>query len=397
MGIVAGMALGLRELGHDVTTMVSFIPRWTPDAQYDIVRGYELLSRYDYTRSSSRFVQAIGERIDRNLVDPLVSALSTREYLAHDLFLILYRAWLPEATLYPLIKRLGKKIAVYYCGSEVRHFTAFDQEFGNGVARWTKGDRQDDLDAKVQRLRLGELYADAIFSVGDQSGLQIRPYYHSLLPADPVRSHTPFIPARARPILVHAPTRPELKGTAEISAAIETLRREGHDFEYRLLKGVTRTAVLTELESADIVIDQLALHGPGMFGAEAMALGCAVATRALAPVTIFDPPVCRIEPDTLVDRLRQLVLDVPYRVSLAEAGAAWVRAAFDPKRVASRMLDAVYGRIDVDYHPRFFLERFRWPHDRKLSRRAQSLNTTVARRFAPESLDGLVARGLARS
>ena len=382
---LSGLALGFRRRGHTVTTMVEARSRFLPNQRYDIVRGRELQSRFDYTRSS-RLVSAIGRRVDARLIGPMVNAASSPQYLEHDLFVFFARPWLPERMLFPLLKRLGKRILFYFLGSDVRHMSAFSAEYGVDISGLRPELSRDPLDSKMRRLRHVELWADHVYSVPDQAGLQIRPYYHSHLPLDVLHQLKPGFPGRAVPVVVHAPSREDVKGTSMVVRAVDDLRRAGVQLELRLLSGVPRSEVLAALEDADILVDELLLHGPGVLSAEAMVSGCAVATRTLEEHRdVFGPPVCSVRPDNLVAKLRRLIEDVPYRMALAHAGRAWALDEHDPARVVEHIEQHLAGGVPYDYTPNFFLERYELPADARLRRETRRLGWEVLRRHRPDA------------
>ena len=391
---LTALAKGFRSLGCSTTVAVTH-PEWnTPGVQYDVMRGRPLLHLYQDERMPALLRGAL-HRLDSGLSIAL-NAGATPEYLDHDIFVLVAAPWAPAPALYPLLARLGKRLVVYHLGSDVRHVSAFSQEFGVDLSKLATLPR-DPLDRKIQYIRWGELFADLVYSVHDQAGLQIRPYYHAHTPVDiDVGDH---IPARVEPRIVHAPSRQDLKGTADIVGALDALRREGLRFDFQLLTGVPRTAVLEALRGADIVIDQLILHGPGVLGAEAMLAGCAVATRTLEPApTCFAPPVCAIDRDNVRDRLRKLIKDVAYRTALAARGAAWARATFDPTRIAKAMLSRLEGEELPEYVPNFYLDRYSPPAP--LSTLTRALSLRVAERFRPEwgpSLYEAAERGVVRA
>ncbi len=74
--------------------------------------------------------------------------------------------------------------------------------------------------------------------------------------------------------IVHAPTRPRIKGSAEIRRIIRTLIAEGRQITLIELIGVTNHRVLEALADADLVIDETHADAPlGGLGCEAAALG----------------------------------------------------------------------------------------------------------------------------
>jgi hypothetical protein len=379
-GSLSALAEGFRANGCTTTTMVKRREFYAPETRYDAVRGRELLKLYAYEHAP-RLVRGIAWRADAALGLAL-NGVATPAYLNHDVFVFILEPWAPAPVLFPLLKRLGKKIIVYYLGSDVRHVSAYAQEYGVETSLWGPAYNRDPLDPKVQRLRWGELYADLVYSVPDQSGLQIRPYYHAHAPVKV--DLDPRVPSRRVPVLLHAPSRPEIKGTSFILAAVEQLKREGLEFEFQMVTGVPRKEVLKAVSNADIIIDELFVHGPAALSAEGMAAGCAIATRIIEPTfPCFDPPVCPVRPDTVTAALRRLITDIPYRVELAAKGTAWGKTAFDPTRIAAGILRHLEGKDQPEYVPRFYLDSYR--PTPPLSRRSRALSLRVAQKFRPEA------------
>lgn len=88
----------------------------------------------------------------------------------------------------------------------------------------------------------------------------------------------PCIPLR----LIHAPNHRALKGTDHILRAVEELRAEGVAVEIAIAEGVPNEKMLSLIQCADVVVDQLVLGWYAMFAIEGMAFG--------------KPVVCHIRP-----------------------------------------------------------------------------------------------------
>lgn len=131
-------------------------------------------------------------------------------------------------------------------------------------------------------------------------------------------------------IVVHAPSAPMIKGTQVVRAAVQRLRSEGYEFDYRELIGVPHADVMASLRQAHIVLNEFYAFVPGVFGIEAMASGCALLTRADENIETDLPPgsnaawVVTTAADIYVN-LRAL-LDEPGKIApQAAAGLAWVK------------------------------------------------------------------------
>jgi hypothetical protein len=382
---MSSLAEGFRALGCKTTTMVTHKEVNAPEIEYDIVRGDLLRRRFEYGKKS-RVVAGISRRVDAAL-NAAVNGAATPSYLDHDVFVFFWKPWTPAPVLFPLLKRLGKKIVVYYLGSEARHVSAFCQEYGVDASKWGRSYHLDPLEPKLEAIRWAELYADLIYSVPDQAGLQIRPYYHTFVPLK--IDLEPHVPDREVPVVLHAPSwdvvqRGDIKGTSYVRAAMEQLQAEGVRFDFKYIHGMMRKDVLEILKSSDVVVDELILHGPGALAAEAMRAGCAVATHIIEPPhPFFDAPVCPVDPTNVKERTRRLITDRAYRVELAAKGPAWAKQVFDPTWIAARMLRHLRGEVMPEYVPRFYLERYEPPV--RLSPYLRALSLRVAERFRPET------------
>lgn len=141
---------------------------------------------------------------------------------------------------------------------------------------------------------------------------------------------------RDRPLVLHVPTNPRLKGTAEIDAAMQALHAEGL-VEYRRVQGVAPDDMPALVASADVVVDQVALGLYSLTAVEAMAAGRLVVAhvpehvRARTPVPL---PVLEADGATLVDVVRQALAGRDSARALAAEGPAYVRAVHDGTRSA---------------------------------------------------------------
>jgi glycosyltransferase involved in cell wall biosynthesis len=79
----------------------------------------------------------------------------------------------------------------------------------------------------------------------------------------------PCVPLR----LIHAPNHRALKGTNHILRAVDDLRAEGVAIELTVAEGVPNEKMLSLIQGADAVVDQLVLGWYAMFAIEGMALG----------------------------------------------------------------------------------------------------------------------------
>ncbi|WP_078575946.1 glycosyltransferase family protein [Salipaludibacillus agaradhaerens] len=112
-----------------------------------------------------------------------------------------------------------------------------------------------------------------------------------------------------KPLIVHAPTHPEIKGTSHIVKAIEQLKPH-YSFEFALVEKASHLEAKKIYEKADIIIDQLHIGSYGLFSIEGMAMGkpviCYISDYMLEK---YPPelPIISANPDTIRDKIEELL------------------------------------------------------------------------------------------
>ena len=156
--------------------------------------------------------------------------------------------------------------------------------------------------------------------------------------------------------IVHAPSRPKHKGTAEIRLAISRLREQGHAIDFIELVNVPNDVVLDELARCDFVVDELysdtrmaGLATEAAFLGKPAVVGSYARDKDLAidgvyPPSAF-PPVQFCHPDRLEEAIRELISDVPYRLALGERACEFVRTQWSPSTVAARYVELIDGKV----------------------------------------------------
>ncbi|MBL7701541.1 MAG: hypothetical protein JNM14_04790 [Ferruginibacter sp.] len=396
--LLSGLAFGFRSLGHQVTTYTSAKNKFYNTHQYDIVRGTlvnDLIHYWDWKFLPKR-LKDYSKRIDTFISIPYLKWKNRKLIEENDVFIFIWRPWLHESYLFPLLKKKGKKIICIHVGTDVRHVSAFEQQYGIDTSGWGDFFTKEKPDPKIRKIRYHELYADIIYSVPDQAGLYLRSYNHLRLALNKSKNIVYNIPARKVPLIVHAPSRSAIKGTEIINATIERLKKEGIELEYKLIENLPNEQLLKLLSEADILCDELNLHGPGVLSAEAMAAGCAVATRCLN-MPPFQPPVCAVTPDNLYESLKRLITDITYRTELAADGKKFADNFNDPVNIAGKMLEDLERKTTADYEAGFFMQHYQLPAATGLTAKAKQLTQQVIKKLNLQSKAdeyGLAKRGL---
>jgi glycosyltransferase involved in cell wall biosynthesis len=177
----------------------------------------------------------------------------------------------------------------------------------------------------------------------------VRPHFRAVYVA-PAPVTLPELTAQTEPldgegpIVVHAPSNPAIKGTAEIVAAMNAVATR-RPLRPRVITGARHERVVAEVARADIVIDQLNSENYGILATEAMALGKPVLLeferRSLASFA-QDVPAVHVTAQTLEARLEELCADPGLRARLGQEGASFVRRVHDPSTLGRR-LEQIYA------------------------------------------------------
>jgi glycosyltransferase involved in cell wall biosynthesis len=259
------------------------------------------------------------------------------------------------------------------------------------------------LNEALTSLRMAERYADAVFFQPSYGELAVRPYMHLYLAMD-LKAYGNHVSGRDVPVVVHAPSKREIKGTAEILSTLDRLRGEGVQFTLKLLEGLPNEEVIRQLVDADVVVDELNEAHYGMLGLEAMATGCALAGgnhHELVPLPP-DPPMLHLSPENLYAQLRRLLTDKGLRMQLAAAGRPFVEKYHGRERVAEHMLNCLDAdnQKRADYYPSFFSRDYSPPVDEVIDPELKRLTAEIVQRHGlPEDVDpqDMITRGLMTS
>jgi len=379
-GMLTFVADAYRVLGHDVTTCVNNFGKTFYNQSYDIILNKQILPE----GVSQPMIDRVCRKVNRMYQSRLREQAFKLHRDLHDVYIFIWNGFNTDSTAdYEYLKKKGKKIVSIFCGSEVRHISAFTQEYGLDVSIWERWFHEMDINDPLFRIRKAELYSDAIFSVPDQAGLSIRPYHKIYIPFL-TSSIEPIYPAREVPKLVHIPSMRGIKGTTYVVEAVNRLKQEGLAFEFEFISGVANQVVLEKLRDADILVDELFLHGPGTLSLEGMASGCAVATKTIKG-EVYDGVVCNVNPENVYSQIKRLISDYDYRQRIAIEGRRLIEILNEPTRIAADILNkALRGpntKSDFDYYPRFFSDQYELPENAVVSARNKGLSRQVIEKF----------------
>jgi hypothetical protein len=258
-----------------------------------------------------------------------------------------------QAIELPLMKKMGKTIAVTYQGDDARQGDFSRRTFESSIAHEVgEGYYSHVMDeSKRRRIKTFGQHADLIYALNPDL-LHVLPAQAKFLPYAHIDLNdwkcTPAISNQTslRPIVIHAPSHRGAKGTPYILDAVKNLKAEGLKFDFRLIEGLTNLRARELYEQADIVIDQLLAGWYGGFAVEAMALGKPVICYlrredfSFLPERMADElPLIEANPHSITSVLRDWLHRSPdQRRERGILGRKFVEKWHDPMKIAERLL-----------------------------------------------------------
>ena len=226
----------------------------------------------------------------------------------------------PKSIQFPILRATGRKSVFHYLGSDIRGKTRAELAYGARAG------------AEI---------------VGSYDALRWVPGAHVVPPGLDLDLYTPRPPSdNPRPLVVHAPSSRERKGTVHVIEACAQL-----PVDLEIVENLTHDEARERYARADIVIDQLNAGWHGVFALEAMALGKPVVSHLKPDVVERSAegygvrvPIVPATKETLADALRPLVEETALRRELGAAGRAYVEQVHDIDRIADLLID-IYAQL----------------------------------------------------
>lgn len=197
---------------------------------------------------------------------------------------------------------------------------------------------------RKRRAAVADSHASAVFTASVDQLSYMTGNTHAfpyLYPDDRFLSHTSKFDDLDKIIVVHAPSKPIIKGTAAVRAAIEAARLSHPELEYRELTGVDNHQVVAELREAHIALNQFHSYVPGVFGIEAMANRCVMVSSAdpLVETDLEDAEgAWVVSTGTQLATTLQRLLDSPELLEAqARRGHDWARAHASASATGARL------------------------------------------------------------
>lgn len=166
-----------------------------------------------------------------------------------------------------------------------------------------------------------------------------------------------------RPLVVHAPSQPLVKGTKFMQQALDELAEEGVAFDLKLISGMQHDEARRWYERADVIVDQLHIGWYGVLAVEGLALGKPVVTYVredLAEASTPALPIANANPETIKDVLRRLLTSWDERRRIAERARPFAEQVHDIRWVARQLRDVYEDVMDRPVAPPRGYADLRW-------------------------------------
>ncbi|OJJ19314.1 hypothetical protein BKI52_21110 [marine bacterium AO1-C] len=361
---IADFAAGFQALGYQTMTAIhhkhaSFVKA---EADYD----FSQMKKYWFGGVRPKSLQ---KKLQNRWLEPR-DRIFRKAIKECDIFVFMWSTFMPDLNDLELLKKLGKKIVVFFVGSDIRKKDAYEQEaklydipsyfsfLTDGELKWANSND------KLKYMRVFEKYADVIISVPNQSQLALRPYEHFFVPVniDEIQENTD---QREVPIITHAPSNRGVKGTSIILDTLNQLKNEGLNFELCLVENMAYRDALKTYTKSDVVIGELFLPSGGKLDREALAAGAISMTSLRKDYIDYLPedcPIIDINPTTLYDLLKETINDHTKRKALAKEGRPYVEKYHTPISICKSVLDYLSIENSLEhthtYNPTFFRDTF---------------------------------------
>lgn len=277
----------------------------------------------------------------------------------NDIFIFLCGETFSQSRLdYILLRFLRKQSIAIYLGSDSRPC------YIDGFAQYSTRGLLARLQRQKKNIRNAERYCSYI--VNNPAGGQLHQkkflnWFMLGVPSVP-RAQADVADTAIRKssraiCALHAPSSKGVKGTAEISKIVDSLKSAGHQIDIKLLSGVPNSGVIEAIKQCDFVIDQLYSDQPmAVLATEAATLGKVSVVGGYFADQIKNylpdhmiPPTIYVHPDKIQEAVEFLVSNPDELAARSEKVKSFVTEYWSIDSIAERYLRLLKGDIPDDW------------------------------------------------
>ncbi|TSI07321.1 glycosyltransferase [Lysinibacillus sp. BW-2-10] len=266
---------------------------------------------------------------------------------AFDIFHFHYNtSIMPDFKDIQILKETNKKIFMHNWGTDVRRVSIAKKLSPYTKLKIDPKNNIGDETSIIKELEFLAYYIDDCIVADAELYEYVKGFYnrvHYVRQALDINEYTSsenFEFRKTKPVIVHAPTSTDFKGTKTVNAVIEKLKLK-YDIDYKLVQNLSHSEAKEIYRDADIIIDQLHSVGHGMLALEAMAMGKPVISSISDFMLDFYPkeiPIFRANPENLESKVETLIKDNEMRKVLGKKGREYVEKYHDHREIADVLL-----------------------------------------------------------
>lgn len=262
----------------------------------------------------------------------------------------------------PVLKLCRKKIIYVFHGSESRPV------YLNGYVLKDEKTRTILIGmilARIQKLVISiiDRFADHIINIPPQAYFHGRPFVSWWMIGVPHNAggiSDPLVVGTKQlggVRILHAPSKPEPKGTPAIRQVVQALKDRGYMIDYVEITGRPNAEVLEEIRRCDFIIDEIYSDTPmAVFATEAAFAGKPAVVGSYYASYIHNdlpaentPPSMFCHPESLDEAVEKMVVDQAFREELGKKAFDFVMKNWSATRVARKYLMLIEGVFPAEW------------------------------------------------
>lgn len=315
----------------------------------DSINTYVRLLRYLYgTRSNKKLGKL--KKISLALIYKIsLIPIFVWALLCFDIFIFGFNHTFFRLRDLPILKFFGKKIIFVYLGSDGR------PPYINGIEIIYNNRSVEDILRKTanvkKKIDYVEKYSDYIINSPASGQFHERDYINWFAIGMPTalasykRDEVLKIENNGEVNILHATTRPEIKGSSYFNKLIEKYKKK-YNIKYIFLTNVPNSVVIENLKKCDFVLDEIYSDSPmGGLGAEAAAYGKPTLVSGYYSEKIYQhvpknfiPPSVYCMPEKLEENFIRLCEDKVFRVQKGIELRNFIEKNWSSKSIAKKYM-----------------------------------------------------------